>query len=1260
MESDIINFQKEIIAEYKSAIDTKVNTESQANTLLNNQKKEIEYRFSEKKKLLTSTFDDAVEKAINGEEKKKEIIKLEHRKKQNELKNKFESEIIRLVEKNNNDIESLIKWKKKELAATKKELNIITKQLDNQLTTLTNNKDRIDVYLKKSKWNTLILQNKKKYTFTEKELQKDENYKELCEKNLKVAVNSYKYIANSKLKKPYGIESHLVIWLGSILIGISLFGLFHNVGNIILFGLLLTVTFLLSKWFTNSDMRFIENCIRLDASTEKFKHCKKDYLEMSKKRYKKDLSNIDNTFNYSTKVMISDFERKKKELEKDYQVSFAINEEEKDNKINKLNIVIRNKKKLIEESRKNQLRIFENDYTNTIKSLSEEHEKSLATIANKWEKAKRDFNKQTKMLYNMFPKWNISISNDEFAVKSYPKGFRIGDINLVYKSIKVSMPAIIPFPIEKALIYKSDIGCNDVIIDNIHSFLLRVLLGFPPSKVNFIFIDPVRLGKNVGSFLNFLDYDENIIHNQAIYETNQIEQILLQLTDRMALITQKFLRNQFHTLEEYNKTAGELAEPYQVLVVFDFPQNFTKELAERLNRIVKSGYTCGIFTVIVFDNSSKSIKENNYQKILDAGNHIVEISSTSLYRLSYFKEFDLTIDSPPNQMEKIINKIGEDCVNNKNIVIPFAKLLEISKLPSSGYWKENTTEGLTIPIGLIGTLKPQNIKFGKGTSQHLLIGGKTGAGKSSLLHTIITSSCLRYSPDELQLLLIDFKKGVEFKRYANSKLPHAQVIAIESEREFGLSVLERVNEEIQKRGILFRGKGVEGFKEFRLKSKKPLPRLLLIIDEYQEFFSIDSDEIATKSAQILDRIVRQGRAFGVHLILGSQTISGSYNISRSTLDQIAIRIALQCSEDDSRLILGSDNPAARLLSRPGEAIYNALNGMVEGNYLFQVALLKEQSQQKFLAELSQMQKDNKISPLKKQVIFEGNDTAKIESDMGFKDLLNNQISKQDNNLSYGLIGDPIKIKDTTRIFFKNQSSSNLLIIGQNNKSAQGIILSNIFSISLQSKGKNDSIYFIDYSSIEDLNKKYIEVINKIVNTKIRYGRKNELSLFINEIVDKLDELQKAEVSENGTKQKIFLCINGLHRMKEISSNQFSQVPSFNFSLDSNDTESPGKDNLDSQLSKIFIDGPEYGIHSIIWCDSYKNFNRKLERQLIQEFDLRVLFRLNTDDSINIIDTPMASSLKQNQALFFNDDTGISEKFRPFSAPPFEWLKTLNT
>ena len=82
-------------------------------------------------------------------------------------------------------------------------------------------------------------------------------------------------------------------------------------------------------------------------------------------------------------------------------------------------------------------------------------------------------------------------------------------------------------------------------------------------------------------------------------------------------------------------------------------------------------------------------------------------------------------------------------------------------------WTDDTTNELRIAIGRTGATKLQYLAIGKGTRQHALFAGKTGSGKSTLFHVIITNLALACSPEQVEFYLIDFKKGVEFKCYAD-------------------------------------------------------------------------------------------------------------------------------------------------------------------------------------------------------------------------------------------------------------------------------------------------------------------------------------------------------------------------------------------------------------------------------------------------------------------------------------------------------------
>ena len=299
------------------------------------------------------------------------------------------------------------------------------------------------------------------------------------------------------------------------------------------------------------------------------------------------------------------------------------------------------------------------------------------------------------------------------------------------------------------------------------------------------------------------------------------------------------------------------------------------------------------------------------------------------------------------------------------------------------------------------------------------------------------------------LYLIDFKKGVEFKTYATHALPHARVVAIESEREFGLSVLQRLDEELKRRGDLFREAGTQDVGSYRdSHPHEVVPRILLVVDEFQEFF-IEDDKLSQEVTLLLDRLVRQGRAFGIHVHLGSQTLGGAYSLARTTLGQMGIRIALQCSESDAHLILSEDNSAARLLSRPGEAIYNDANGLVEGNHPFQVVWLSDERREDYLKRLQKLS-DDRGGRQRPMIVFEGNTPAEISKNVRLAAVLESTDWPSDApRSSIAWLGDAIAIKDPTAAVFRRQGGANLLILGQREEAASAIFSLAVISLATQ-------------------------------------------------------------------------------------------------------------------------------------------------------------------------------------------------------------------
>ena len=591
---------------------------------------------------------------------------------------------------------------------------------------------------------------------------------------------------------------------------------------------------------------------------------------------------------------------------------------------------------------------------------------------------------------------------------------------------------------------------------------------FPPGKLRFTIIDPVGLGENFAAFMHLADYDEQLVGSRIWTEPPQIEKRLADLTEHMETVIQKYLRNQYKTIEEYNAQAGEVAEPFRVLVVANFPANFSlggcppagqhrqqRAVVRRLHaRHLRSeaAAAAGVSTWPTWSRRRINLTWKDGAFIWKDGD---------------LSQFPLELETPPrsDEVTRLVRLVGERSKDANRVEVPFDYVGSAADRDLDG---PTAGTAFRVAIGRAGATKRQMFELGKGTAQHALVAGKTGSGKSTLLHALITNLALNYSPDEVELYLIDFKKGVEFKAYAAHRLPHARAVAIESEREFGLSVLQRLDGILKERGDLFREAGVNSLAEYRDTSiaRRSQDRARSRRSRHRSSSAERSPDVpanpagrrripgvlrrrrplAQECALLLDRLVRQGRAFGLHVLLGSQTLGGAYSLARSTIDQMAVRIALQCSDADAQLILSKDNTAARLLSRPGEAIYNDQNGLVEGNDLFQVVWLDDARRERVLADIR-----------KRADAFGRADAAAArvrgERPVGIRN--ERAVAQSSSNRRRGRsasvgrpswLGDAVAIKDPTAAVFRAVGGHNLLIVGQQDEAALAILSSALISL----------------------------------------------------------------------------------------------------------------------------------------------------------------------------------------------------------------------
>ncbi|HSP42797.1 MAG TPA: FtsK/SpoIIIE domain-containing protein, partial [Luteolibacter sp.] len=516
-----------------------------------------------------------------------------------------------------------------------------------------------------------------------------------------------------------------------------------------------------------------------------------------------------------------------------------------------------------------------------------------------------------------FPEWTEAVCESWEPPSDAPDAVRVGSVELDADRLADGLPAdesfhltgdgrahapfALGFPYDGSLLIETDGPDDGAAARALHAVALRLIASHPPGRASFLFIDPVGLGKDFSGLMHLADYEESLITSRIWTQSTHIEERLAEIKEHIEKVIQMYLRDEYPDIRAYNEQAGTIAEKSRFLVIAGFPSGFSETAAKRLRSIAASGARCGVHLLIHRD-TRQEMPDTALAGELQRVCHRVTLKN-GVFRLAGAPQgADVIVFDPPPSMQDsvtLVHRIGRASVDSNRVEVPFAQVAP----PPGEEWSLDTGDELRVPVGRTGAKKLQMLAIGKGTKQHALVAGKTGSGKSTLFHVIITNLARWASPDQVEFYLVDFKKGVEFKCYAEKKLPHARVVAIESDREFALSVLQRVDAELKRRGELFRKAGSQDLPGYRrTPGALPMPRTLLLIDEFQEFFTED-DAVAQEASLLLDRVVRQGRAFGIHVILGSQTLGGAYTLARATLGQMVIRVALQCNETDAHLIM---------------------------------------------------------------------------------------------------------------------------------------------------------------------------------------------------------------------------------------------------------------------------------------------------------------------------------------------------------------------
>ncbi len=511
-----------------------------------------------------------------------------------------------------------------------------------------------------------------------------------------------------------------------------------------------------------------------------------------------------------------------------------------------------------------------------------------------------DYQKSIRQIQAQFtdaPKFN-----EEGA---YPQFLSCGLLEIKGKNdanMEFLLPKVYPFPPKSLYIEHEKDG------QFLREMLMRLLSSAPLVQLEVILIDALSLGGIFNLARRLLNKDNDFIYQQRILtESKEIEEALKHLYEYLKVNLQEKLAG-FRDFAHYNEYA---TDPLPLKALFlSGVDALSQNALYYLEKIMRFGSKNGVLSFVNLES------EKNNQSAEDLKKHAEFFRDTTSFERFKYLSVEVINDQgiKSQHMKDFADKIKTYYKQKKEVK---RELKDLQR--DKEFWTKSSQFKVSVPVGW--DINHKEVCFEIGNEQnHTLICDHSGSGKSNFLHVLIQNLAFYYAPDEVQLFLLDYKEGVEFNAYTDPILEHARLVSVASSVGFGMSFLNWLCKEMQKRAELFKQFNVKDLSDYRKHEK--MSRLIVVIDEFQVLFSDKSTQVKGSVEGSLNTLLKKGRSYGVHLVLATQTMRGG-EIDSSFKAQIANRIALPMDADDSTKIL--DNDAACELVRP-EGIFNNNGG----------------------------------------------------------------------------------------------------------------------------------------------------------------------------------------------------------------------------------------------------------------------------------------------------------------------------------------------
>lgn len=778
---------------------------------------------------------------------------------------------------------------------------------------------------------------------------------------------------------------------------------------------------------------------------------------------------------------------------------------------------------------------------------------------------------------------------------------------------------------------------------------MRMLRSVPACQMRFQLIDH----SGIGAFGKLLSIDpatvvnpgDPVVKSIAIGENGNVHSTPKDIAQQIAetKITMDSLAKDLigcPSIRHFNQLNPLSKQIYRPLLMMNFPSGIGPVELQTLQAMHNDCASWGFSMLLVQpDKALKGLKPEIIEKIKDFCSNLLCLriadttgaitvlnSQSPTEQKSQIRLFAL-----PNTdvLRQVAVQYRKESVEASKIQINFTGAKDVYPDPKN-WFNTNADSGVVVPVGYLEGGQPLQLQFDDVHHVHTVIMGNTGSGKTNLLHVLITNLMLRYRPEEVQVYLIDFKYGLDFRIYTRFYLPNFKAISVTSDAEFALAILRDLeNQQKQRSNIM--GSKYQKISDYNASGTgKKMGRIFLIIDELYELVKRAQDDIQKEILQRIDSFAHQTRAFGLNMIISGQDLDKIDGFD-TVVNQCSTRIAMHCKDDQVEMLLGSSG-VARMHTIDETDVGACVVSLSDGNnpQIERTTFIGSGQLEQLLVKIQDNYLKTRSYPKPKVLLTKVTDDPNhpIQLFVSQGILPNNPINKL-------MVGEPISMERTLNLC----PEGNMWIAGgyQTEKAmdAAGSLLFFTGISLLMSKLKNGNSDIIcsncsdnQFRTIEEEEKDYIGQLASRYPKLFSYYKADQIRQSLNFILKELDDRRNGK----DCKKAVWWIL----LMPELISNLADDS---NFIIG---------------LKEVMASSYEFNIHVIVWTANPKRAQElQLDKIIYKD---KICLEMSNEDIKLVVGTELQNELREHKAIHLGTNR---MRFHIYEIPDGQWMNQLH-